>query len=98
LNKISALIIAPSRELVEQIHNQIVELIQVEIKNSPNHNIKTTKKIKKNKNKNNESKNEPDNEPDNELDNEELIKPSESEFKPLFKICKIVGGIYEDKD
>lgn len=94
MNKISALIIAPSRELVEQIHNQIVELIQVEIKNSPNHNIKTTKKIKKNKNKNNESKNEPDNEPDNE----EVIKPSESEFKPLFKICKIVGGIYEDKD
>jgi len=94
LKKISALIIAPSRELVEQIHNQIVELIQVQIKNSPNHNIKTTKKIKKNKNKNNESKNEPDNEPDNE----ELIKPSESEFKPLFKICKIVGGIYEDKD
>lgn len=94
MNKISALIIAPSRELVEQIHNQFVELIQVEIKNVTVKEKVKTKKVKKNKNKKDSN-----NESENEIKNDDIEStPTISEFKPLFKICKIVGGIYEDKD
>lgn len=93
MQKISALVIAPSRELVEQIHNQFIELIQVEIINNKNqNNIINTKKSKKNK-KNKKSENESKNEQENDK-----VTNQSSEFKPLFKICKIVGGIYEDKD
>lgn len=101
MHKISALVIAPSRELVEQIHNQFIELIQVEIINNNNQNniinTKKSKKNKKNKKSENESKNEQENEPENRQENDKVTNQS-SEFKPLFKICKIVGGIYEDKD